>query len=261
MDIDSGITSEVLTIKSEIKLIDIFNNIINKKSQACFDYIESLKLNMDSKIIVIGTYFTGAGIVKKLSEKYTNITLVDIYPHLEELLYTPIGGKLKNDVEFSSDLDLIYDGDVVIDTTGLGGITVEQSSKFDVEAFLIEDPVAEDNDELLKNKNNIYDRLNAVNSPNKRVLKTQGIDTKTSGTMTLTIGVLTNALNLISKKKGVLYSACEMGFFEEIIFKEKDIDKFIELTNKQSIKISTINPFSPDEIIINELNKINSKMI
>ena len=32
MDVDTGITSEVFTIKSETKLIDIFNNIINKKS-------------------------------------------------------------------------------------------------------------------------------------------------------------------------------------------------------------------------------------
>lgn len=261
MDIESGITSEVLTIKSEIRLIDIFNNIINKKSRACFDYIESLRPNKNTKIIVIGTYFTGVGIVKRLSEKYTNITLIDIYPHLEELLYTSIGGKLKNKVKFSSNLDLIYDGDIVIDTTGFGGINVKQSSKFNVNAFLIEDPVAEDNDELLKNKNNIYDRLNAVKSPNKKVLKTEGINTKTSGTMTLTIGVLTDTLNQISNKEGVLYSACEMGFFEEVIFKEKNIDKFIELTDKQAIKISTIHPFSPDDIITNELNRIESKMI
>ena len=70
MDIDTGITSEVLTIKSEIKVIDIFNEIISKKSEAVFSYIESLNLSSDTKIIVIGTYFTGVGIVKKLSEKY-----------------------------------------------------------------------------------------------------------------------------------------------------------------------------------------------
>lgn len=64
MDIDTGITSEVLTIKSEIKLIDIFNEIINKKSEAVFNYIDSLNLDINSKIIVIGTYFTGVGIVK-----------------------------------------------------------------------------------------------------------------------------------------------------------------------------------------------------
>lgn len=261
MNVDTGITSEVLTIKSETKLTDIFNEIISKKSQAVYDYIEKLNIDDDSKIVVIGTYFTGAGIVKRLSEKYNNILLIDIYPHLEELMNTEIGGELKNNVNFSSDLDLIYSGDVVIDTTGFGGITPEQSSKFNVNAFVIEDPVAEDNDILLKNKNNIRERLDSVNSPNKAILKTQGIDTKTSGTMTLTIGVLTNVLEECLKKEGVLYSACEMGFFEEVIFKDKDIEKFIESVDVNALKVSTINPFDCDELIQNELNKIESKMI
>ena len=261
MEIDTGITSEVFTIKSETKLIDIFNEIVFKKSEAVFNYIESLNIDTNTKIVVIGTYFTGVGIVKRLSEKYENILLIDIYPHLEELLYTQIGGSLKNKTEFSSDLDLIYSGDIVIDTTGFGGINVEQSSKFNVDAFIIEDPVAEDNDELLKAKNNIHERLNVVNSPNKAIIKTMGINTKTSGTMTLAIGILTNMLNKCHGKEGVLYSACEMGFFEEVIFKEKDIAKFIELINVNAFKVSTINPFSLDELITEELDKINSKMV
>lgn len=261
MNVDTGITSEVFTIKSETKLIEIFNEIISKKSEAVFDYIESLNININTKIVVIGTYFTGVGIVKKLSEKYENILLIDIYSHLEELLYTPLGGNLKNDIEFTSDIDLIYSGDIVIDTTGFGGINVEQSSKFEVQAFIIEDPVAEDNDELLKNKNNIHERLNAVKSPNKAIIKTEGINTKTSGTMTLTIGILTILLNKFLERNGVLYCACEMGFFEEVIFKEKNIKKFIELTNTNVFKVSTIDPFNLDELIRNELNRINSEMI
>ena len=261
MEIDTGITSEVLTIKSETKLADIFNEIIFKKSQAVFEYVEDLDIDANTKIVVIGTYFTGVGIVKKLSEKYENILLIDIYPHLEELLYTDLGGDLKNKIDFSSDLDLIYTGDVVIDTTGFGGIDVEQSSKFDVEAFIIEDPVAEDNDELLKAKNNIHERLNAVNSPNKAIIKTTGINSKTSGTMTLTIGILTNLLNRCQKRDGILYSACEMGFFEEVIFKEKNIAKFVESINVNAFKISTINPFDLDNLISEELDKINTKMI
>lgn len=261
MDIDRGITSEVLTIKSKTKLADIFNEIISKKSEAVVNYIESLDIPIDSRIIVIGTYFTGVGIVKGLSERYENILLIDIYPHLEELLYTDIGGKLKNDVDFSSDLDLIYTGDVVIDTTGFGGITTEQSLGFDVDTFIIEDPVAEDNDELLAKKNNIYERLDAVKAQNKAVIKTKGINTKTSGTMTLTIGILTDLLNEILKKEGVLYCACEMGFFEEVIFKEKNIGKFIELTDVNALKVSTIEPFDLDELIAEEMNRITSEMI
>ena len=247
MDIDTGITSEVLTIKSKTKLIDIFNEIISKKSEAVFNYIESLNLSVDTKIIVIGTYFTGVGIVKKLSEKYENILLIDIYPHLEGLLYTDIGGKLKNSVDFSSNLDLIYSGDVVIDTTGFGGINVEQSSKFDVDAFIIEDPIAEDNDPLLKDKNNIDERLNAVKSPNKAIIKTKGL--------------LTRVLKICLEKEGTLYSACEMGFFEEVIFKEKNIDKFIELVNVNALKVSTISPFNCDDVISEEMDKITSRVI
>lgn len=261
MNIDTGITSEVLTIKSEIRLIDIFNSIINKKAQAISDYIESLKIEKNTRIIVIGTYFTGIGVVKKLSAKYDNILLIDIYPHLKEMIPSEIGGVCENSIEFSSDLDLIYDGSVVVDTTGFGGITPMQSEKFNVDAFIIEDPVAEDNDELLKNKNNIHERLNSVNSQNKAILKTEGINTKTSGTMTLAIGVLTNVLNLCLENEGCLYSACEMGFFEEVIFKEKNISKFIELTEKNALKVSTINPFDCDELILKELEKIKSRMI
>ncbi len=261
MNVDTGITSEVFTIKSEIKLIDIFNEIISKKSDAVFEYIESLNIDLNAKIVVIGTYFTGVGIVKKLSGKYENILLIDIYPHLEELLQTGLGGSLKNEIEFSSDLDLIYSGDVVIDTTGFGGISVEQSSKLDVDAFIIEDPVAEDNDKLLKDKNNIHERLDAVNSQNKAILKSKGINTKTSGTMTLTIGVLTNLLNRFLERPGVLYCACEMGFFEEVIFKQKDIAKFIELSDVNAFKVSTIKPFDLDELIREEIDRITSEMI
>lgn len=261
MKIDTGITSEVLTVKSETRLIDIFNDIISKKSQAVHDYIENLDIDVESKIVVIGTYFTGVGIVKRLSEKYENILLVDIYPHLEELLYTEVGGKLINPIEFSSNLNLIYSGDIVIDTTGFGGINVDQSSRFDVKSFIIEDPVAEDNDELLKNKNNIHERIKVVKSPNKSIIKTSGINTKTSGTMTLTIGILTNLLNRCNEMNGVLYSAGEMGFFEEVIFKEKNIEKFIEMVNVPAFKVSTINPLDLDDLIGEELEKINSKMI
>lgn len=261
MDVDTGITSEVFTIKSETRLIDIFNNIINKKSEACINYIDNLNLDKNTKIVVVGTYFTGLGIVKKLSEKYNNILLIDIYPHLKELMDTNIGGNYKNSINFSTDLELIKSGDVVIDTTGFGGLTVEQSSEINAEVFLIENPVAEDNDSLLKDKNNIHERINAVNASNKAILKTKGINTKTSGTMTLTIGVLTNALQESQKKEGVLYSACEMGFFEEVIFKEKNIPKFVELVSKNAMKISTINPFSCDDLIKTQLDKIESKMI
>ena len=65
MDVDTGITSEVFTIKSETRLIDIFNNIINKKSEACLNYIDNLNLDKNTKIVVVGTYFTWNGNCRK----------------------------------------------------------------------------------------------------------------------------------------------------------------------------------------------------
>ena len=102
--------------------------------------------------------------------------------------------------------------------------------------------------------------IRVLDANNKAIIKTKGIDTKTSGTMTLTIGVLTNVLNKCLEKEGVLYSACEMGFFEEVIFKEKNISKFIELVDTQALKISTINPFSCDELLIDEISKIKTDL-
>jgi hypothetical protein len=261
MNVDTGITSEVLTIKSETKLTDIFNEIISKKSQAVYEYIEKLNLDDDSKIIVIGTYFTGVGIVKRLSEKYNDILLIDIYPHLKELLNTEIGGELKNNVNFSSDLDLIYSGDVVIDTTGFGGINESQSKSIFSNVFLIEDPVAEDNDSLLKTKNNINRRADLVNSNHKYILKTKGLNTKTSGTMTFTIDVARQSMNALLARKGVLYCSSEMTFFEEIIFKEKDLDRFFSLIESPAIKVSTILPFDCDDVIREFIDEIHSEIL
>lgn len=51
----------------------------------------------------------------------------------------------------------------------------------------------------------------------------------------------------------------KMGFFEEVIFKKKDIPKFINLVNAKAMKISTINPFSCDDLIKTQLDKIEQK--
>ncbi len=262
-DYDTGISSEVYTIKSKIKLIDIFNSIIDKKSNQILDLLNKLSISKNDSIVIIGTYFTGIGIGKILSKnKYTDIKIIDIYPHLEELIDTDIGGVSGNsNIKFSSNLDLIYSGDIIIDTTGLGGISEEESSKFNPKVFIIEDPIAEDNDKLLKEKNNIYKRLELVNSENRYVLKTLGLNTKTSGTMTLTIDVLRQTMDKILKKEGVLYCSCEMRFFEEIIFKEKNIEKFLKISKSPAIKVSTISLFECDEEIEKVLDKLQSKII
>ena len=278
-DIDTGISSEVFTVKSTIKLVDIFNLILEKKASAALDLFNGMFdkkiINKESPIVIVGTYFTGIAIAKYLScNNYDDITLVDIYPHLEGLIDSKLGNPIieeedgkdsfsenfKN-IKFSSDLNLIKNADIVIDTTGLGGINESQSGAIYTKVFLIEDPIAEENDALLKEKNNIYKRASLVNSYHKYVLKTKGLNTKTSGTMTFTIDVLRQSMNRILAKEGVLYCASEMTFYEEIIFKEKDLDKFFKLIESPVIKVSTIRPFDCDDIIKEFIDEIYSEIL
>ncbi len=278
-DYDTGISSEVFTVKSNIRLIDIFNWILEKKANAVLGLFHRLNddgiINKESSIVIIGTYLTGIAIAKYLSfNDFSDIFIVDIYPHLEGLMDSKLGNPIigegmneetpfKNfkNIKFSSDLDLINNADAVIDTTGLGGINESQSESIFTKVFLIEDPLAEENDALLKDKNNIYDRANMVNSYNKYVLKTKGLDTKTSGTMTFAIDVLRQSMNMILAKDGVLYCSSEMTFYEEIIFKEKDLEKFFRLVESPVIKVSTILPFDCDGIINEFIDKIHSEVL
>ena len=263
-----------------LKLIDIFNLILQKKANAALSLFNSLNddgtIDKESSIVIIGTYFTGIAIAKYLSfNNFKDITIVDIYPHLEGLIDSELGNPLtvgdetKEDIfkenfkniKFSSDLGLIKNADVVIDTTGLGGINENQSEAIFTKVFLIEDPIAEENDALLKDKNNIYNRANMVNSYNKYVLKTKGLNTKTSGTMTLAIDVLRQSMNSILARDGVLYCASEMTFYEEIIFKEKDLEKFFRLIESPVLKVSTIQPFDCDGIINEFIDEIYSEIL
>ena len=279
-DYDTGISSEVFTVKSNVRLIDIFNLILEKKANAVLNLFNKLHddgiINKGSSIVIIGTYFTGIAIAKYLSfDNFKDMTIVDIYPHLEGLIDSKLGNpiiaemeneenlfkeKFKN-IKCSSDLDLIKNADAVIDTTGLGGINESQSEAIFTKVFLIEDPIAEENDALLKDKNNIYNRANMVNSYNKYVLKTKGLNTKTSGTMTLAIDVLRQSMNSILARDGVLYCASEMTFYEEIIFKEKDLEKFFRLIESPVLKVSTIQPFDCDGIINEFIDEIYSEIL
>lgn len=279
IEYETGITSEVYTIKSNMRILDILNIIIQKKSLAIFEWVKKLEKDHEIKINdvkIVGGYLTGLGIAKMLNNKY-NVTVIDIYPHIEKLIdnyeinalpediengekekHNP--NKENNKINFSQDLSLLNGSDLIIDTTGLGGISPEQSSKITTKAFLIEDPVAEDNDILIKNKNNINERLININSENKAILKTKGLNTKTSGTMTFTIDVLSKSIAECIKKEGVLYSVAEMTFFEEIIFKKKNLKMFFEIINSEALTVSTIKFFNVDEVINSYLSEINSSI-
>jgi hypothetical protein len=258
---ETGITPHVLTIKSNLKVLDLLNIIINKKSLAILQWMKTLKDIQLDNIIIVGGYLTGLGIANLLKTQYNNITIVDIYPHLQELIDKFPINSIDMKINFSSNISLIKTGDCVIDTTGLGGLSLREVQLISPKVFIIEDPIAEENDSLLAEKNNITKRFEAVESQYKSILKTKGLNTKTSGTMTFTVDVLLKSINHALKKPGVLYGISELTFFEGLIFKEKNIQKFLDIVNSPAITISTLIPYELDDIIKIFLEKIHSTII
>ncbi|MCE5213702.1 MAG: DUF1188 domain-containing protein [Methanobacterium sp.] len=245
-----GITSEVFTITSQIKVKALMDKIIKKKYYATSTWIKSLNVDIENTVIV-GAYLTGSGFSKEL-KKTSNVTLVDIYPHLENML-----GK---DVKFSQDIRVIEDADLVIDTTGLGGLAPEMAELINANIFLVEDPTSDGSDELIKGKNNIMDRLKSATAHYKGILRTHGLNFKTSGTMTITMEILSKSLTDALKTPGALYGVAGMEFYEGILFKEKNVDKFLDLLKKPAITVSTLEPFSCDEIINKYMEKLDSQV-
>ena len=112
MKYDTGITSEVFTVTSRMRVEDVVKKITEIKCNAALDWINSLNVNIENSVVV-GAYLTGIELSKRL-KRISNVTVIDIYPHLEKFV--------EKDVEFDSDLMKIKDANLVVDTTGLGGL-------------------------------------------------------------------------------------------------------------------------------------------
>lgn len=250
MKYDTGITSEVYTITSKMSVEDVIKKITEMKCNASLDWINSLNVNIENSV-VMGAYLTGIELSKRL-KKISNVTVIDIYPHLEKFV--------EKGIEFNSNLINIKDADLVVDTTGLGGIRPKIVKLISGNAFLVEDPTSDGSDNLIQQKNNTINRLQLSNSNYKGILKTGGLNSKTSGTMTLTIEVLRKSLGDVLKDTGVLYGIAGMDFYEGVLFKEKNVDKFLSLIKKPALTVSTVEPISCDEIIKKYLKRINSEV-
>lgn len=248
---ERGITEEVFTLYSGLEVGDIVNRICDIKCEAALRWVESLNVNVQETVIV-GAYITGMKLANQFKE-FSEVTVIDIQPHLKNIL--------GEGVEFTDDLTRISEADLVVDTTGLGGLspeTVREYVNSDVSIFLVEDPTSDGSDNHIMEKSNIYDRINVAGSSHKGVLKTGGLNTKTSGTMTLTIEVLRKSLSDVLKSSGVLYGVAGMNFYEGVIFKEKDHHKFYSLLQEPALIISALQPLSSDDPLEKYLKKITS---
>lgn len=236
---------------SGMKTGDIINQIGDVKCEATLNWVESLDVNID-RTVIVGAYITGMKLAERFKE-FSKVTVIDIHPHLESLL--------GDGVHFTDDLTRISDADLVIDTTGLGGLSPESVREFvnsDVSLFMVEDPTSDGSDNSIMEKSNITERLELASSQYKGILKTGGLNTKTSGTMTMTIEILRNSLHDLLKSKGVLYGVAGMNFYEGVLFKEKNYPKFTKLMTEPAMIISALQPISPDDTMEEYLQKIDS---
>jgi hypothetical protein len=72
--------------------------------------------------------------------------------------------------------------------------------------------------------------------------------------------VLRKSLDDILKMNGVLYGVAGMNFYEGVLFKEKDYDKFFRLMKEPALITSSLQPLSSDDTLEKYLKKINSKV-
>jgi hypothetical protein len=272
---ENGITSTVTTYYSSITIGDILNIIAQKKADAVIKWINSLDYNVENPMIV-GTYLTGVFIALKLRENRSiqNIEVLDIYHHLGDLIKSFEGNskylseeKLVNDkthnnhhykkILFSNDLSRLKKADAVFDTTGLGGLDIKHIKKLNkCKIFLTEDPISDGSDNLIKDKNLTSTRFKSASAKYKARIFTSGLMSKTSGTMTLTMDVLRKSVEEVLKTNGVLYAVASLDFYEGILFKEKNTEKFLESVNRPAMVVSSIKPVQIDKTIIKIIEKI-----
>lgn len=248
---ERGITEDVFTMYSGMQVGDIVNRIGDIKCEATLRWVESLDVDLD-KTVIVGAYITGMKLANKF-RKLSKVTVIDIQPNLKHLL--------GDGIEFTDDLTRIKEADLVVDTTGLGGLNPETVRKLvnsDVSIFLAEDPTSDGSDHRIIEKSNIDDRIDVAGSKYRGILKTGGLSTKTSGTMTLTIEVLRKSLSDVLKSNGVLYGVAGMNFYEGVIFKERDHDKYQSLLKEPALIISALQPLSSDDMLEKYLKEINS---
>ncbi|MDP1551942.1 MAG: SAM-dependent methyltransferase HcgC family protein [Methanobacteriaceae archaeon] len=277
---ENGITSTVNTYYSSITIGDILNIIAQKKADAVIKWINSLDYNVETPMVV-GTYLTGVFIALKLRENHSikNIEVLDIYNHLGDLIKSFEDNfkylseeKIVNDksyknphykkILFSNDLSHLKKADVVFDTTGLGGLDIKHIKKLNkCKIFITEDPCSDGSDNLIKDKNLTSARLKSASAQYKARIFTSGLMSKTSGTMTLTMDVLRKSVEEILKTNGVLYAVASLDFYEGILFKEKNTEKFLESVNRPAMIVSSINPVQIDKTLFKIIEKIKVEIL
>lgn len=250
---ETGITPLVKTYSSWYMLQDIIDTITDAKADAVESWLKEKEVTQ-KKILIIGVYLTGAKLAERFVKK-SQVTVVDIYPHLETLL--------DPGVSFVCGFPNLprTKWNVIVDTSGLGGISPDTLRRLPCpEAFIVEDPCSDGSDEIIRKSSQCATLPPLVPARERGILSTGGLQSKTSGTMTITMDVLRHSLRDTLREKGVLYSAATMESFERILFQEKDTEKFRERLKRPALMVSSLSEVNCDRIIERNLSEITSRV-
>jgi len=250
---EDGITPTVKTFFSTYLLQDVLDQITLKKGMAVLKWLSSTGL-MPKKCLIFGAYLTGARLANTLA-KTASVTVIDQYP-LVKNLFDP-------GVSFTTSIDdLQTEGwDLIIDTTGIGGIDPLLLKRFETPPiFIAEDPCSDGSDATILQINQCYRLVSSMASERRGVLFTGGLDTKTSGTMTLMVEILRRSMQDVTKLEGVLYSTGSWEHFERLLFKEQSFEAFRKGLNKPALIVSSLTPVDVDEVIHTHVSAIISKI-
>ncbi len=251
--VETGITPTVRTLTSSMQVRDVLDAVAARKADAILSWIEQQQIQPGC-VLIFGTYMTGAAIANRLCNR-ANSTVVDIYPHLS--------GLLNCRTDFFTDCGELpsQEWDLIVDTTGLGGVEESVLTNFRARALLTEDPCSDGSDAEIRACSTRETILSRHTAPVKGLLQTYGLGTKTSGTMSLTHGVLARAVKEACRIPGVLYSTTTAGFSERILFREQNLLKFQESLNTPALVISTLGNADADELLRRSLSRIQTRII
>ncbi|ABR54713.1 conserved hypothetical protein [Methanococcus vannielii SB] len=252
-----GITESVKTINSKIKIKDIVLDIVEKKANAIKYFLEGEEFK---QAIIFGAYLSGSYIAHTLIKDCEEVIIVDIHPHLKDIIFDE---RIKfmdlNKLQLELRNKTTINPDLVVDLTGLGGISTDILSKLDPKVLIVEDPKG-NYDKKITGIDNTSERISFGNK--KGVLKTYRSSkvSKTSGTMTLVIDIITDACKTINEIDGVLYVIPNLKYFEGTIFHEKDVKKFLMELNTPAITVSSIDyvEYELDEALCKNISRVNS---
>ncbi|WP_319578792.1 SAM-dependent methyltransferase HcgC family protein [uncultured Methanospirillum sp.] len=248
---EDGITPTVKTFFSQYLLQDLLDQITLKKALAVLKWLESTG-PMPKACLICGAYLTGARLANTLA-RTASVTVLDQFPLVKNLL--------DPGVAYTTSIDDLPTGgwDLIMDTTGLGGIDPLMLRRFETPPiFVAEDPCSDGSDAVILQANQCYKLIGSMASERKGVLCTGGLSTKTSGTMTLMVEIMRRSMEDATRLEGVLYSTGSWEHFERLLFKEQNYEEFRKKLQRSALIVSSLMPVNPDEVIQTHVSALSS---